>query len=270
MNHNWSTRLNIEKFVYEKGTNVALYNAEHSKVYQDFQKKLERLLNNQVKAIANYKETLPLLMSLAKAASSELQNQVSVLVSKFTFQGELNLQDFLVWAGTQGGQSFLDKMDIYGVFGLTNPKVIEYFGNYTNLRISTVNDYTKKWISETIQRGKSEGLTPFQVQQLLIDEGKKIDALRAERIVLSETAKAMTYVERESSHRMGLTTFEWHTSRDERVCNICGPLDGKKSDENGIYEGGIDGPPAHVSCRCFENAVIPEGWEAPAHVWMGE
>lgn len=270
MNHTWSTRVKVEKFVYEKGTNVALYNAEHSQTYQKFQRKLEGLLNDQVREVADYKNVIPTLMMIAKGASTELIAQVSVYVSKFALGEKLNLSDFLVWAGDQGGQAFYDKLEIYAIFGLVNPKVIEYFSNYANLRITTVDNYTKKWIADTIQAGKSEGLTPFQIQKKLIDKGKGINALRAERIVLSETAKAMTYVEREAASRLGLTVFEWHTSKDERVCPICFPLDGKKSDEMGVYEGGVAGPPAHVSCRCYETTVLPEDWQPPEEYWTGE
>jgi len=39
----------------------------------------------------------------------------------------------------------------------------------------------------------------------------------------------------------------WQTSGDEKVCEICGPLDGKAEDEWDDPEG----PPAHVNCRCW-------------------
>lgn len=270
MKPTWQTRLEVEKFIYSKGTNVALYHAEHSETYKVFQSRVEDLLNSQVKDIANHETHLPLLMSLARAASAPLDSQLTVLIKKFQLGIKLNLEDFLIWAGTQGGQAFLDKMHIHGVFGLVNPKLIQYFNDYTKLRISTVDDYTKKWIAEKIQEGKDTGLTPFQISKSLIDEGKKINALRAERIVLSETARAMRTIEREAAHRVGIHQFIWRTSRDERVCPVCFPLDGVQSDAQGRYPDVGDGPPAHVNCRCWEDEVIPEGWEAPAHPWMGE
>jgi SPP1 gp7 family putative phage head morphogenesis protein len=50
----------------------------------------------------------------------------------------------------------------------------------------------------------------------------------------------------------GPVTRFWSTSEDERVCDICGPLDGTVIGMDGQFDvsGGIDVPPAHVSCRC--------------------
>jgi SPP1 gp7 family putative phage head morphogenesis protein len=48
---------------------------------------------------------------------------------------------------------------------------------------------------------------------------------------------------------------EWVTVNDERVCTICGPLDGKRADLRGNFEGGV-GVPAHPGCRCFVRPVV--------------
>lgn len=264
------TRLEIEKFVYEKGTNVALYQAEHSPEYTRFQAKLEHELNAQVKYIADPKNHLPILMSLAKATSLEMLQQLGALISTVSLSKDINLSAFLIWAGEKGGQAFFDKLGIKSVFGLRSPKFKEYFQNYSNLLIDSVDDYTKKWIAEVIQEGKSNGLSPFEIAKQLVDDGKGINELRAERIVLTETAKAMSTIKREAAERMGLTKHQWHTSRDERVCPICQPLDDQISDDNGVYEGGQEAPPAHVNCRCYEDDIIPDDWHLPASYWQGE
>jgi SPP1 gp7 family putative phage head morphogenesis protein len=43
----------------------------------------------------------------------------------------------------------------------------------------------------------------------------------------------------------------WFTNNDDRVCQICAPLDGKEVDIDKEFTGGIDKPPAHVNCRCW-------------------
>ena len=41
----------------------------------------------------------------------------------------------------------------------------------------------------------------------------------------------------------------WHTQRDEKVCKICGPLEGKNQR---FWEDKFpNGPPGHNNCRCF-------------------
>jgi SPP1 gp7 family putative phage head morphogenesis protein len=269
MLHLHNTRLAIEKFVYKKGYNVALFNAENSKFYKAFQKDIAISIQGQIGFVADYKTHLPLLMSLAKADSGPLANQVGVLIAQKTLANDIDLQAFLVWAGTQGGQAALDKAGIYGIFGLKNQALVDYFKNSANLTIKTLDNTTKDWVAQKIQQGKDQGLTPFQIQQLLRDEGKGISKIRAERIVLTETQKAMTIIENEASRRYGIQKQIWRTSIDERVCPICAPLEGLETGVGQGYPGGYEGPPAHVSCRCYQEQVIPDDWQIPTNIWLG-
>jgi SPP1 gp7 family putative phage head morphogenesis protein len=43
----------------------------------------------------------------------------------------------------------------------------------------------------------------------------------------------------------------WFTNNDDRVCDICGPLDGVEVSIDDQFPGGFDFPPGHVNCRCF-------------------
>lgn len=272
MLHLHRTRLQIEKFVYQKGTNVALYNAEHSDRYQNFKKAVLRGLTSQINRIADYKNTLPLLISLAKAKSTtpELLSQVSVLVRTDSLSEKVNLASYLVWAGEQGGQAGLDKLGIDGIFGLKDDELITYFNDYSRLVIDSVDDYTKQWIATTIQDGKINGLTPFEIAEMLQEEGKAISAIRAERIVLTETAKAMSTIELETAKRNGILEKIWRTSLDERVCPTCSPLENERRKISENFSVGTDGPPAHVSCRCYFEEVIPEDWVMPSKLWVGQ
>lgn len=271
MNHLRNTRLQVEKFVYSKGTNVALYNAEHSATYQNFQKDVYSALYGQIIAIANYKEQLPFLMSLAKkkTTSAELLAQISVLIEKDPLEKRIALELYLIWAGEQGGQAFLDKTGLGGTFGLKDQELIDYFADYSKLTIDSVDEYTKEWIALKIQEGKDQGLSPFQIQQMLEDEGKGISKIRAERIVLTETARAMSTIELEAARRNNILEKIWRTSIDERVCEICFPLEGERKKINELFSIGVEAPPAHVSCRCYFEDVIPDTWQLDK-VWLGQ
>lgn len=51
-----------------------------------------------------------------------------------------------------------------------------------------------------------------------------------------------------SSERLNLIK-RWHSRRDERVCKVCGPLDGTTQS---VWQSKFpNGPPAHFSCRCW-------------------
>jgi SPP1 gp7 family putative phage head morphogenesis protein len=259
----------IEKAVYKKGINVALYNAEHSKTYILFQQDLQRALFAEIKTVADV-ETIDGFLLLTKGANPSLELAIGVAIGIKLLKDNIDLGAFLVWAGTQGGQSAMDKANIEGTFLLKNQELINYFDDYSKLIINSVDDYTKRWIAGKIQQGKDQMLSPKEIAQTLIDEGKAISKIRAERIVLTETAKAMTLVENEANKKYGIEEIVWRTSLDERTCPICLPLEGEKITIGKLFSVGTEGPPAHVSCRCFTESIIPQSWEAPSYIWTGE
>jgi len=269
MDYLHNTRLRIEKYVYEQGINVALDNAEKSKPYKQIKKNIEKALNKQIHSIADDERILDTLIMMAKAAGDPLLSQVKVLLSKYPISDEIDLKTYLVYVGELGGQAAFDKIGINQIFGLKNQQVIDYFGDYSNLLLDSVDNTTKKWIANKIQEGKDNGLSPFQIQESLISDGEGMSAIRAERIVLTETAKAMTTIENEAAARAGMQIKIWRTSRDDRVDPICLDLEGKEATVKGAFPGGYEGPPAHVSCRCYEEWVIPDGWVVPDPVWLG-
>lgn len=265
-----TTLYRLEKFVYEKGTNVALYNAEHSKEYKNFKDSINSSLDAQIQkiAVARTIDSL-LLFSKAKIVNKELVVAVGGALGTKLLQYDIDITTYLTWAGTQGGQAALDKMGINGAFNLKNQAVIDYFDDYGNLMIRSVDNYTKEWIANKIQDGKENRLTPSEIAQTLVDDGKAINKVRAERIVVTETAKAMSFVEMKAAEQMGIEEVIWRTSIDERVCPICSPLEGVRQRIGRTFGAGFDGPPAHVSCRCFLEEVIPASWEL-TNIWTGE
>ena len=86
---------------------------------------------------------------------------------------------------------------------------------------------------------------------------------RAERIAVTETTRMFAEGNIMAWKSTGyIGGKRWNTARDERVCPICGPLDGKivsidsgwSADEEGaIVESdlGLLAPPAHTNCRCW-------------------
>lgn len=265
-------RLRMEKFVYVKGTNVALYNVEHSSEYQKIKKGLENVLFEQINNIASREPAINTLLMFTKAASEELIRQVGSFFAVQLLREKIDFPSFLIWAGTQGGQAALDKLEIDGVFDLKNPAFIRFFDNHTNLLIDSVNDTTKKWIANRIQEGKDKGLTTLQIADILQSEGRGFSAVRAEMIVLTETQNAMVTVELETAKRSGVKDKIWRTSIDDRVCPICLPLEGVQVGVNEVFDsevGPLEGPSAHPRCRCYLEWVTASNWEQPQQVWLG-
>ena len=265
-----ANRLRLEKFVYDKGTNVALYNAEHHKIYREFEARLYRALLKQIITIARNDNFIDSILLLSKAATPAAEQQVSVFLGAVALTDEVDVSAYLVWAGEQGGQAALDKLAINGIFGLKNPDLINYFDDSAKLLITSVDDYTKEWIANQIQEGKTNMLTPYEIAQKMVDESDEFSQMRAKRIVLTETATAMTKVELEAATRYGIQEKIWRTSNDDRVDPICSDLEGARVGIKQSFPGGYEGPPAHPNCRCFIEEVIPEAWTPPQNAWLGE
>lgn len=258
------TRLALEAQIYKSGINVAMAHAEKTKVHKQFIKDTEHGLYQAILLIAK-PENIERLTLFIK---SPLEREIATLIAKRSIANYIDLEAYLVWAGTVGGQALLDKTKVQGVFGLTNPELINYFKDYTQLRIDSVDNTTKKWIAQQFQKAKEDNLTYSEIAQILKDSGKDISASRAEKIAVTELAQAMSKVEAEGAVKMGLQEWIWHTSLDERVCPICAPLEGKRANIGKSFGDGFNAPPAHVMCRCYMQEVIPQEWEADP--WLGD
>ncbi len=113
----------------------------------------------------------------------------------------------------------------------------------------------RRWLNGDLQgaAASEEGL-PALIRELEATFGP----VRARRIAATEATRIFTEGQRQAEADNEFTTkFRVSTARDERVCPICGPLDGQVR-VKGTYTynhpelGAIAGPPFHVNCRCGE------------------
>lgn len=260
----------LYKQAQDNDINVGLEIAENSDRYKKFKAKIKSDLFEQVANVARNENYIDTLLMLAKT-DNHLQDQAAIFLAYAAINQDwkIAIPSYLMWAGSQGGQTFLDKVGIEAVFGLQNRKFIEYFNDHSRLVIDSVNDTTAKWLANVIQESKQNGLAINEIIDTIVSEGKDMSRIRAERIVLTETANAMSLVEIEAAKRIGVDEMIWRTSRDERVCPICGPLYNKRAKIGQEFAPGITRNPAHVQCRCYLDEVLPENWTVPSQVWLG-
>jgi SPP1 gp7 family putative phage head morphogenesis protein len=85
------------------------------------------------------------------------------------------------------------------------------------------------------------------------------DKTRARRIAMTESTRIYAEnnlaVWRQSEI---VNKKRWYTAVDEKVCPICGALDGKEVGLDEEFAPGILAPPAHVNCRCIIRPVVSE------------
>lgn len=155
--------------------------------------------------------------------------------------------------------------------GEVNAAASEWARQYAFDLVKDLTDTTRKVVSNaTSQFVETPGMTIGQLRGLL---KPAFGDTRAQMIAVTETTRAFsqgTNIYQEMLRGAGVEmTRIWNTSADERVCPICGPLEGRPEAE--WANEFPTGPPAHVNCRCFATLTTiaeratEERWE-----YMGE
>lgn len=150
---------------------------------------------------------------------------------------------------------------------LANDAARRWADQYAGELITEINatslERTRRAVAAWIENGEPlemliEDLTPIFGRQ------------RAELIASTEVTRAYARANRDSYLAAGFTRWEWRTAADERVCPICGPLNGQtvridEAFERFLPDEALDmvrrsfsSPPAHPRCRCWVVPVIGE------------
>lgn len=110
-----------------------------------------------------------------------------------------------------------------------------------------------------------QGLSMDRVNVLLKRYADKKITERSRTIARTETMAALNKGTLESyleAQRQGYlskdSTKEWIITPDERLCPICGKLEGVNVPMTKPFPGGFQHPPAHPRCRCTVGLVSPK------------
>ncbi len=171
---------------------------------------------------------------------------------------EEKLRQALYESVSLGVNVSLDMMDAIGLsfdYTMVLDEALEWARTYSYELIKGISetgvDIVSRAVSRMIESGKPlESL----VEELMTIYGEP----RARMIAATETTRAFYEGQVASFRATGVVKKqEWRTARDERVCPICGPLHGKRTELGGQWSG--TGMPAHVNCRCWVAPVIERG-----------
>ncbi len=149
--------------------------------------------------------------------------------------------------------------------------------------VDTQYEKVAKALKEGVQEGEGAQLLARRVESKF----KDLKRYQSERIARTEVLRASNKATIEAYRETNVVAGkEWLTSRDDRVCDWCDPMDGKiipdsidknffnKGDEyevdgqtmNLSYEG-VDGPPLHPNCRCTTVPVIKGDEVDESQIW---
>jgi hypothetical protein len=125
---------------------------------------------------------------------------------------------------------------------------------YSYELVSGINATTQALVSQvTAQFIATPGMTVGDIVAAL---ETTFGPIRAQMIAVTETTRAYSQANRITQamlREMGVeTVLIWQTEKDDKVCELCGPLDGLPETE----WGGAGEPPAHVNCRCWTTSKV--------------
>lgn len=144
-------------------------------------------------------------------------------------------------------------------FDAKNLSVIEWAKKHAAALVADVVESTRNRIRLASEEYQEDGDWEFYHDRILAAVG---DEARADLIARHETMLAAGEGQRQGwnqAEELGLLVGnekrEWIITDDERTCPICSDLAGTLAPVGGTYADGIEGPPAHVQCRCTEGIV---------------
>lgn len=145
---------------------------------------------------------------------------------------------------------------------MVNTEAAKWAREYTAEWIKGINKTTRQSIGEAIANfietpGATLGDLFDDISQWILSED------RALSIAVTETTRAyaestlIAGQEIQKQYPDVRVVKTWFTNNDDKVCDICAPLDGMEVElmngfttEEGSIEGLMD-PPAHINCRCW-------------------
>ena len=167
-------------------------------------------------------------------------------------------------AGASSGADLLPT-EVAGIvnWNVFNSAAIEYLNSYNLTILQGVSETTRKQVTQAIQQWIQAGQPLSNLETTLTPI---FGESRAAQIAATEVTRIYAEGNQMAWMSSGVVTHNrWMTARDERVCPICGPLDGQVTGlgENGFGAvGGLSAPPAHVGCRCWLQPIVdPKAFE---------
>lgn len=170
---------------------------------------------------------------------------------------EAELARILSAAARDGVALFADQASIGMDYALSNRQASTRASKYTTEWLRGLNKTTRQALRDgLVSFVETPGFTIGDVMDLL-----PFDDRRAERVAVTEITRVYALGNQVAGEQLasefpGVRVVKtWITNNDDRVCDICGPLDGVEVGIDEAFQGGdgeyYENPPAHVFCRCF-------------------
>jgi SPP1 gp7 family putative phage head morphogenesis protein len=146
-------------------------------------------------------------------------------------------------------------IDLVGSEPWLAPKIEAFAGQNASLIKSIPTRYFSEIEASTIEAFRSGTRAEDLADDLQDRYG--VSESRAELIARDQIGKLNAQVNETRQRELGVEHFTWRTSKDERTCPVCAPLDGKVFSWD---KPPAKGPPGeiHPRCRCTGEPMVDE------------
>lgn len=166
---------------------------------------------------------------------------------------EFQLVKFIL-AGMKGGADiFFDSITLQIDQSLFNVNAWEWARKYAGMLIKQIDAFTHEIVKKSVALFiKTPGMTIGDLEKML-----PFNAARAESIAVTETTRAYAQGQIIAGKQLKADYPDvevvkiWHTNNDDRVCELCGPLNDQEVPLGDNFSDGTNEPPRHVNCRCW-------------------
>ena len=128
--------------------------------------------------------------------------------------------------------------------GLTVPQSKANMNYYNNVKKALIKSGIKK---ETAKKKAADKAAEYAGKQ---HRYRAMNIARTELATAYNQGGYLATKDAQSRGYIGKVKKVWLTASDERVCHICGNIDGDEADMEKYFSTGVLIPPAHPSCRC--------------------
>ena len=170
---------------------------------------------------------------------------------------------------SEEGIRAMRELDVELEFNINTDKIKKELKQKIQLIAKNVDALTDEKIGKVVEMGLAGNMQPEEIKKELVKVFDELQWKRLETIVRTEAIRFGTYAEQSAREQSGVVkSKQWRTAVDERVCEHCGKMHGKKvalqedffkkgsvmTGNNGgklklEYENVI-GSPLHPNCRC--------------------
>lgn len=145
---------------------------------------------------------------------------------------------------------------------MANEQAVEWARQYAATLANQVNAVSQRLTFEAMADWMDRpGATIGELTEALKDK-LAVNVSRAGTIAVTEVTRAYAEGNRIAYTNSGVEKWRWRTNRDDLVCTVCGPLNGKVKqigESFGVFNNQpFTQPPAHPNCRCWVTPVVDE------------